>query len=957
MRKTAAILFFAVLCAGPAFGQSVGGNGVPGANSGGGSPTGAAGGALGSTYPNPTVVGAITPSSVNGVILADAQTGADCGAKINAALTTIGANPGNVQMTPACGTISTGVTLGANQHIYARPGTYSVAATITLSGQTSSVYCDPTVGIPATNYGSCYFHQANSANLAEMFLLSGANASLVNVTVDGNVAQNPTGGPAVYITGIRPRLDYVNVINSPSHGVSLGTGVGNTAGAAKLSHVQILNNTGDGIHCNGSSDLFVGDQSEISLNGANGLNLKNCAGARIGPQNDISGNTDAGILVGGTATAAVSAYNNLITGNIFSNNGKNDVDIEGWDTTDTTYISLYSTVSNNIFQGSPNHGDGLYDAIHFNASGYNSIVDNVIQDLGSSSTKFNAGINLISGAATELADTVAGNTVVVQGTPIISVTSTILGVNNVNGAASALSGTTAFASGATTATNALNVETIPTTTSAAYYFPIVPYDTEAFQQPLVASNLTYNPSTGLLSVPSVSTSLINTTAPTQTPGDNSTKVATDAFVQAALPNVSVSSVFNRTGAVVATSGDYSFGLVSGTATAAQGGTGTTSLTGVRYANGGSADTAATTSQVQTAIGNGVYVPAGGYYGGTATGAVNVLAVTLPSGLGSPTLANLTGVLISFIPNLANTTTTPTLTVNSLAATTIVKGTSTALAAGDLALNTLAFVVYNGTNFQLINPQVGLTQTAAAGSLNLPSANCFSWNADTYLSRGSANLLYVGSSCGAGGGALTLGNETVTSYAYIANVNVSGRVEGNTTTQTAIYQGGQDASSASNLGPGVFRGANNGSTGAAGNASLEAGANSSTGQQGFANMQQSYTIAAVTTVGYVLSMTTTSDVVQVAPLAATNIVGVATTAGGSSAQIYAASNGKVLVKFDGTPVVGDFACGPPASTGTAGQAHDNGSTACTAGQKLGVVTGQVSGTGAGATATVLLQIGT
>jgi len=403
----------------------------------------------------------------------------------------------------------------------------------------------------------------------------------------------------------------------------------------------------------------------------------------------------------------------------------------------------------------------------------------------------------------------------------------------------------------------------------------------------------------------------NPTAPTQTTGDNSTKVATDAFVQAALPSVPVSSVFSRTGAVVATSGDYSFSLVSGTATAAQGGTGTTSLTGVRYANGGSADTAATTSQVQTAIGNGIYVPAGGFYGGTATGSVNVLAVTLPSGLGSPTLASLTGVPISFIPNLANTTTTPTLTVNSLTATTIVKGTSTALLAGDLALSTPAVVIYNGTNFILQNPQVGITQSQ------------------------TANLLLIG------------GSASIRSFAYV----------GTASTSSTTYQSGQDTTTGSNLGSGTFRAANNAGTGAAGSASLEAGANTGGGQQGFANVQQSYTIAAATTVGYVLSMTTTSDLAQVAPLAATNLIGVATTAGGSSAQIYAASDGKVLVKFDGTPVVGDFACGPPAGTGTAGQAHDNGSTACTAGQKLGVVTGQVSGTGAGATATVLLQIGT
>jgi hypothetical protein len=122
------------------------------------------------------------------------------------------------------------------------------------------------------------------------------------------------------------------------------------------------------------------------------------------------------------------------------------------------------------------------------------------------------------------------------------------------------------------------------------------------------------------------------------------------------------------------------------------------------------------------------------------------------------------------------------------------------------------------------------------------------------------------------------------------------------------------------------------------------------------LQQSFTIAASTTVGYVMSMTTTADEVQAAGLGSTNNVGIATTAGGTNRKLYVATQGKILTVFDGTPVVGDFACAPPASTGTVGLAHDNGKTACPAGQRLGVVTGQASGTGSGATATVLLEMG-
>ena len=57
-------------------------------------------------------------------------------------------------------------------------------------------------------------------------------------------------------------------------------------------------------------------------------------------------------------------------------------------------------------------------------------------------------------------------------------------------------------------------------------------------------------------------------APTPTAGTNTTQLATTAFVQAALPGVPVTSVFGRTGAVAATSGDYSVGQVTGAAPAA-----------------------------------------------------------------------------------------------------------------------------------------------------------------------------------------------------------------------------------------------------------------------------------------------------------------------------------------------------------------------------------------------------
>jgi hypothetical protein len=257
-------------------------------------------------------------------------------------------------------------------------------------------------------------------------------------------------------------------------------------------------------------------------------------------------------------------------------------------------------------------------------------------------------------------------------------------------------------------------------------------------------------------------------------------------------------------------------------------------------------------------------------------------------------------------------------VNGLGAVTIVKGTSTALAAGDLAMSTLAFVAYNGANFVLQNPQSIVTQAGAVGG----------WSVNGTLGLSGSNGVQT----------QNVGAQSATAGLVVHSSNDGG------TTGTS--------------GPLTLRGSNNAGTGTSGSVILEPGASTGGGPQGTATIAESFTVASALSQTFeVVSMTTTADQVQAAALGSVNKnLGVAQTVGGTNAQLYVATEGKSTVRFDGTPVVGDLACFPPASAGTAGLAHDNGATACTAGQKLGVITGQVSGTGPGATATVLLQIG-
>jgi hypothetical protein len=104
-----------------------------------------------------------------------------------------------------------------------------------------------------------------------------------------------------------------------------------------------------------------------------------------------------------------------------------------------------------------------------------------------------------------------------------------------------------------------------------------------------------------------------TTATTQNSGDNSTEVATDAFVLANLPSASVRSVFGRTGVVTAASGDYSVAQVTGAAPLASPAF-TGSPTAPTPANGDNSNNIATTAFV-AATANAGGAPAGSAGGG------------------------------------------------------------------------------------------------------------------------------------------------------------------------------------------------------------------------------------------------------------------------------------------------------------------------------------------------------
>lgn len=64
----------------------------------------------------------------------------------------------------------------------------------------------------------------------------------------------------------------------------------------------------------------------------------------------------------------------------------------------------------------------------------------------------------------------------------------------------------------------------------------------------------------------------------------------------------------------------------------------------------------------------------------------------------------TGLRIAWLPVASNTSGAPTLAVNGLTATAITKCGTTAVIAGDILINVVADALYDGTQFELLNPQ-------------------------------------------------------------------------------------------------------------------------------------------------------------------------------------------------------------------------------------------------------------
>jgi hypothetical protein len=177
----------------------------------------------------------------------------------------------------------------------------------------------------------------------------------------------------------------------------------------------------------------------------------------------------------------------------------------------------------------------------------------------------------------------------------------------------------------------------------------------------------------------------------------------------------------------------------------------------------------------------------GTWGGTSGGSANAQTVTVSNAGWTLT----SGATVDFIAGFANSTTTPTLQVNSTTAKTIVSKTNAALVAGDIVSGRLHSVRYDGTSWRLLDPAisnapVGMSQTVydhlfPIGAVifaedtdtpTVPTGVTATWTRDT-----TASYIRVASGTPGSGGSLNTSSVALTTGQGTVDHGVSG--EGST----------------------------------------------------------------------------------------------------------------------------------------------------------------------------------
>lgn len=334
-------------------------------------------------------LGAIASKSVSNIKFADQFLGADCGAKITNAIAALPSTGGYVAVNASCGqgTASSPwspVTIPANVAVQIiEPSNLPYWLSTVTMGSNSTFFGLP-MAMAVNTTPLVQIKMGNGVNAANFITINGSpstNAMVRDLNIDGNNAGNPTAGPALFINNTRRvTLDHIVIGNSNSHGINLfSTGTTAASSGAKFLHIMIYQNNGDGIHCQGTGDIFV-SHSEFENNGLNGINLSDCPTWRVSNsdigQNGVGGGD--GVHVTCTAAGIGSRWSEF-TNNQFGNEYQNGINIIASDGSGGDCAFGWMIVGNEFLQSGFRTPDNTFSNIVMVDSAANTITGNSFQ--------------------------------------------------------------------------------------------------------------------------------------------------------------------------------------------------------------------------------------------------------------------------------------------------------------------------------------------------------------------------------------------------------------------------------------------------------------------------------------------------------------------------------------------------------------------------------------------------
>jgi len=321
-----------------------------------GAAAGAAGGAV-VVGAQPGVVTA-QETSQGTARLASAYPGEDLGAKINAAVASLGGGPGEVWVDQNAGTfIRTPVVVADSTQVlrFVQGGIYLMAAPMDVSHLAGSGFG----GVTLVGRAPVVLVQVDGANLPYLVRAAFDAGSVRDIHLVGNKASNPNALDVITTAKRGVFFENLFINTAKRHGIYVKSTTPNSAVGARFSGVCLHQNGEAGLRVEEATDPWVLGGCLFEENGTHGIHLSDAAGARIF-HSDFAKNTLPGLYIQGT-TGKAGSNQVMVIGNQFGQNYKEDIMIVGHD--GNGYVSVANIIGPNQFWGGANRTGNASDSI------------------------------------------------------------------------------------------------------------------------------------------------------------------------------------------------------------------------------------------------------------------------------------------------------------------------------------------------------------------------------------------------------------------------------------------------------------------------------------------------------------------------------------------------------------------------------------------------------------------